>query len=122
MAYDTKLADKIRKYLIQFPELEIAEKKMFRGLTFMVNSKMCISVSGQNLMCRVNPELHNELTEKNGFEPMIMKGKQLKGYCYVNPPGFKTKKDFEYWINLCLDYNKIAKASKRKISDKSNRH
>jgi hypothetical protein len=43
-----------------------------------------------------------------------MKGKQLKGYCYVQPDGFKTKKDFEYWVGLCLAYNKQAKASKKK--------
>lgn len=28
MSYDTKLADRIREYLLQFPELEIEEKKM----------------------------------------------------------------------------------------------
>ena len=52
MAYDTKLADRIREYLAEIPNLKIEEKKMFRGLTFMVNGKMCINVSGENLMCR----------------------------------------------------------------------
>jgi hypothetical protein len=45
---------------------------------------------------------------------MIMKGKELKGYCYVNPIGFWSKKDFEYWVDLCLDYNGKAKSSKSK--------
>jgi hypothetical protein len=39
MAFDTKLATRIREYLLQFPKLKIEEKKMFRGLTFMVNGK-----------------------------------------------------------------------------------
>ena len=57
MAYDIKLADRIREYLIQFPKLKIEEKEMFRGLTFMINGKMCVCVSGENLMCRFDPDL-----------------------------------------------------------------
>lgn len=91
---------------------------MFSGLAFMVNDKMCINVSGEKLMCRFDPDLEEEVSEKNGFQPMIMRGRQLNGYCYVDPIGFTTKKDFEYWINLCLDYNKKAKSSKKKTSKK----
>lgn len=87
---------------------------MFRGLTFMVNNKMCISVSGENLMCRIDPALQEEAAGKRGFHPMIMKGKELKGYCYVSPDGFALTKDFEYWTGLCLAYNENAKPSKSK--------
>jgi len=114
MAYDTGLADKIREYLSQVPKLKIEEKKMFRGLAFMVNGKMCVNVSGDNLMCRFDPARQEEVVEKKGYEPMIMRGKELKGYCYVSPIGLKSKKDFEYWISLCLDFNKRAKSSKKK--------
>lgn len=113
MVYDTKLADRIREYLAQFPKLKIEEKEMFRGLTFMVNGKMCVSVSGENLMCRFDPELTQEVAEKTGFLPMTMRNRQYKGYCYVEPEGFKSKTDFEYWVNLCLDFNDRAKASKK---------
>jgi hypothetical protein len=41
MTYDIKLADRIRDSLYHFSELKIEEKKMFRGLCFMVNGKMC---------------------------------------------------------------------------------
>ena len=116
MAYDINLADRIREYLLGFPKLKIEEKKMFSGLAFMVNGKMCINVSNDNLMCRFDPALQEEVAEKNGFQPMIMKARELKGYCYVSPDGYKRKKDFEYWINLCLDFNEIAKASKKRKS------
>jgi len=114
MAYDTKLADKIREYLTAIPHIKIEEKKMFRGLTFMVNDKMCVCVSGENLMCRFDPVLQEELSHKTGFRAMVMKDRQYKGYCYVSPDGIKTKKNFEFWLNLCLDFNKKAKASKKK--------
>ena len=121
MAYDTKLADRIRGYLAEIPNLKIEEKKMFRGLTFMVNGKMCINVSGENLMCRFDPKLQDEIAEKNGYETMLMKGKEYKGYCYINPDGFRDKNDFEYFINLCLDYNIMAKASNKPKKKTTNR-
>jgi hypothetical protein len=113
MAYNTKLANRVREYLVDFPRLKIEERKMFRGLTFMVNGKMCVSVSGDNLMCRFDPILQEELAEKKGFQTMIMRGREYRGYCYVSPDGYKATKDFQFWINLCLDFNERAKASKK---------
>lgn len=45
---------------------------------------------------------------------MKFTGKAMKGYVFVNEDGFKTKKQFDYWINLCLEFNKKAKAAKKK--------
>ncbi len=115
MAYSTKLSDRVRESLAKFPELKIEEKKMFSGLAFIINNKMCINVSGENLMCRFDPEMNDEVAEKKGYEPMIMKGKKLGGYCYVTPVGFTSKKDFDFWVNLCLSFNSKAKSSKKKI-------
>lgn len=114
MAYNMKLADRIREYLAQIPDLRIEEKKMFSGLAFMINGKMCINVSGANLMCRFDPALQEEIEKKKGFKTMVMKGKALKGYCYVEPEGFKLNKDFKYWMELCLDFNAKAKSSQKK--------
>ncbi len=113
MAYNTKLANRIREFLLRKPTLKVEEKKMFRGLTFMVNGKMCMSVSNDNLMCRFDPNLQDELIQIIGFQPMIMKGREYKGYCYVSSDGYKTKKDFEYWLNLCLTFNDKAKGKKK---------
>lgn len=87
---------------------------MLGGLAFMVNGKMCINIGESMSMCRFDPSLSDEISKKNGFLPMTMKGRQYKGYCYVEQIGYHNKIDFEYWINLCLDYNDSAKASKRK--------
>lgn len=113
MAYNTNLADRIRVYLAAITALQIEEKSMFSGLAFMVNGKMCINVSGENMMCRFDPQLQEEIAEKRGFHPMIMKGKALDGYCYVSPDGFKTKKEFEFWVKLCLSFNEKAVSSKK---------
>jgi TfoX N-terminal domain len=113
MAYNTNLADRVREYLAERTDIEIEEKIMFNVLNFMVNGKTCVCVSGENLMLRFDPIQQEELSEKRGYETMLMKGKEYKGYCYINPEGFKERKDFEFFLNLCLDYNKVAKSSKK---------
>jgi hypothetical protein len=114
MPYNTILADKVRAALAEFPKLKIEEKQMFRGLTFMVNGKMCISVSGENLMCRFDPAEEEVVSARVGYQPMKMKGRVYKGFCYVSQEGFKTKKTLDYWVNLCLAFNSKAKSSKKK--------
>jgi len=114
MAYDVKLADRIRADFADRAHLHVDEKKMFRGLTFMVNGKMCVSVSGENLMCRFDPALQIEVAKKLGFQTMHMKGRIYKGFCYVAPEGLKTAKNFRYWIELCLAFNAKAKSSRTK--------
>jgi len=112
MPYNEKLAARIREALAG--QRKVEEKKMFRGLTFMVNGKMCVAVSGEEMMCRFDPKLQDEIAEKRGFRTMIMGGREYKGFGYVSEDGIKSKKDFEFWINLCVAYNKVAKASKKK--------
>ena len=67
---------------------------MFGGLAFLINDKMCINVSGENLMCGFDPNLLESISKKKGYKKVIMKGKEFKGYCYDEPEGFKSKKDF----------------------------
>lgn len=113
MAYDIKLADRIRTYLNSQPYLAIEEKEMFKGLTFMVNGKMCVSVSGDELMIRYDPALQDTIAEEPGYRSMLMKNRVYKGYGYIDQNFIKTNKKFEYWMQLCLDFNPRAKASKK---------
>lgn len=113
MAYNEKLADRVRE-LVSLTHKITEEKKMFGGLCFMVNDKMCVGVEQERLMVRFNPGLYEEVMEKEGCRPMDFTGKVMKGYVFVDIEALNTKKKLEYWINLALDYNKIAKASAKK--------
>jgi TfoX/Sxy family transcriptional regulator of competence genes len=113
MPYNEALADKVREIISQTHK-NIEEKKMFGGLCFMVNDKMCIGVESQRLMVRLHPEKTEEVLEKEGCKPMDFTGKVMKGFVFVDAAVLNTKKKLEYWIKLALDYNKIAKASKKK--------
>lgn len=112
MAYNEEFTDRVREALAEVKGVH--EKKMFRGITFMVNDKMCMSVGDDELMCRIDPALHNELVEKNGVRGMVMKGREYKGYIYIHEDVLKTQKDLNYWVTLALEFNKHAKAAKKK--------
>ena len=112
MAYNEKLANRIRELLAELPIIE--EKEMMGGLTFMVNGKMCVGIIKDELMCRIDPAIHETAVEKTGCRTMDFTKRPMMGYVMVDDSGMKTKKDFDYWINLSLDFNKNAKASKRK--------
>ena len=112
MAYNEKLANRIRERLGELPNIE--EKEMMGGLTFMYNDKMCIGIIQDELMCRIDPALHEASIEKTGCRTMDFTKRPMKGYVMVDDKGLKTKKEFEYWIGLCLEFNKKAKSSKKK--------
>jgi TfoX/Sxy family transcriptional regulator of competence genes len=114
MAYNEKLAERIRERLSDNPNVD--EKLMMGGLTFMVNDKMCVGIIKDEMMCRINPYLHAFSIEKAGCREMDFTGRPMKGYVMINDSGMENQKDFDYWINLALDYNKIAKSSKKKKS------
>lgn len=112
MSYNEQLAKRVREALADLPN--VTEKAMFGGLAFMVNDKMCINVSKDRLMCRIDPALHEDAVSRNGVTAVQMRGRDYVGFVYVDPEGVRNKKDFEYWIDLSLAYNKISKRSKKK--------
>ena len=112
MAYNENLADKIREALVEHGLNDVEEKKMFRGLCFMVNGKMCVCVSADEMLCRIGPD-YKEALELNGVRGMIRNGKALKDFVYVSNDAMKTKQEFDNWINKALAFNKFAKATKK---------
>lgn len=117
MAFNEKIADRIREGLAELPN--VVEKFMFGGVCFMVNGKMCIGVIKEDMMCRIDPVLEEGAIEKRGCRPMDFTGRPMKGYVYVSEEGLRTRANFDYWINLCLDFNTRAKAAKKPKNKKS---
>jgi TfoX/Sxy family transcriptional regulator of competence genes len=112
MPYNEKLAQRIRERLGAVKKVK--EKEMMGGLTFMVNDKMCIGIIKDEMMCRIDPDVQDDALSKRGCRIMDFTGRPMKGYVMVDESGMKSKKDFDYWIELCLTFNKFAKSSKKK--------
>jgi TfoX/Sxy family transcriptional regulator of competence genes len=113
MAYNEKLADRARE-IIALTHKKVEEKKMFGGLCFMVNDKMCVGVEKERLMVRLDPVIFDEVMEKEGCKPMDFTGRIMKGYVFVDVEALNTKKKLEYWLKLALEFNKIARPAKKK--------
>lgn len=112
MAYSEVLAERVAQALGKAPKVET--KKMMGGLTFMVDSKMCVGVVGEELMVRLDPEDQDRALKKKGCRVMDFTGKPMKGFVFVGTPGIKSEQDLDQWIAMALDFNKRAKASKKK--------
>ena len=111
MAYNEVLAEKVRAYLTQFNNID--EKAMMGGLTFMYNDKMCVGIIKDELMCRINPTMQDEAVEKQGCRTMDFTKRPMKGYIMIDETGFEQQTDFEYWLNLAIEFNVMAKSSKK---------
>lgn len=123
MAYDEYLADRIRK-VFQEKKMVVEEKKMMGGLCFMVNDKMCCGLHFDKkkntdlLMARIGEEASLEAMKEVGCHPMDFTGRPMKGYVFVTPDGFDTDEDLDKWIQRCLDFNPLAKSSKKKKAER----
>lgn len=119
MAYDEYLADRIRQVLDE-KHFQFSELKMMGGLCFKVDNKMLCGIhidknfGDSLLMARIGEAVYNEQLEKKHCLPMDFTGRPMKGYIFITPDGFDSDKDLSYWMDLCLNFNPIAKASKRK--------
>jgi len=113
MPYDENLADRVQR-ILQDKEANFYDKKMFGGLCFMVDDKMCIGVMGNKLMCRVGPNAYQNALSKQGCEIMDFTGRPVIGYVYVYDDVLASYNNLAYWIDLCLTFNPEAKKSKKR--------
>jgi len=111
MSYDEGLAERVRTGLRNRKNVE--EKKMMGGLVFMYNGKMCLGIVKDALMCRIDPDVHDQTVAIVGCRTMEMGKRPMKGYVLVDPSAMTTEKDFDFWIHLALDFNARAKASRK---------
>lgn len=101
----------IREKLSTLPIIE--EKRMFGGVCFMVDDKMCICVSKDHLLCRIGEERAAIELENDTCRQMVHGGRLMKDYVYVDFDQLRNIKELNQWLGLCLQYNPQAKASKK---------
>jgi hypothetical protein len=103
MAYDEDLANRVRELLGS--ERGVDEKRMFGGLAFLINGNMSVAVSGQGgLMVRVPPEETAKLLERDHVSPMVMAGRETRGWLRVAAEGVKTKRQLSSWVTRGVGY------------------
>jgi TfoX/Sxy family transcriptional regulator of competence genes len=96
MAYDEKLAERIRTILANRPDVE--ERRMFGGIAFMVRGHMSVGLIGPTLMVRHEPADEEALLREPHARPMDFTGRPMRGFLYVDPPGTRTAAALRVWI------------------------
>lgn len=112
MPYDHYLSERIQRILTSKNQ-SFEMKEMFGGICFMLDNKMCIGVIKNDLMARIDPREYENLSQRKEARPMDFTKRPMKGYIFVDPLGIDMEEDLEFWVQKCLEYNPLAKSSKK---------
>jgi TfoX/Sxy family transcriptional regulator of competence genes len=113
MPYNEFLADRVAQFFTE-KSIPFEAKKMMGGLCFMVDDKMCVGINRDEIMARINPNLYEESLKKEGCKEMNFTGRPMKGFVFLTDEATDLNDDLYYWLQLALDFNPLAKASKKK--------
>jgi TfoX/Sxy family transcriptional regulator of competence genes len=103
MAYDEELAERVRALTVDWPQ--VAEKKMFGGLGFLIHGNMACGVNGGELIVRLSPEATEAALAEPGTRIFDLSGgRPMKGWVLVGPAGYRLDKDLRRWVELGAEY------------------
>lgn len=112
MAYDEKLADRLRELLAG--ESDVTETKMFGGLAFLVRGNMAVAASGQGgMLVRVDPTTSDTLVATTNARPMEMRGRAMHGWLRVDSDDIRAEHQLVEWVGLAMTYAQSLPTKKR---------
>lgn len=97
MPYDVEMADRVRELLLLEPD--VTEKRMFGGVSFLINGHIAVAVSGRGgLLMRVEDDEREALLAQPGVEPFTMRGRPLKGWAHVTDVAISDDGELTRWV------------------------
>ena len=103
MAYDHELADRVRELVAG--EAGLDEQRMFGGLAFLINGNMSVAASGQGgLLVRMNPDASETLVDDVLVRPMVMRGREMRGWLLVETAAVDTPSRLAHWVGIGVAY------------------
>lgn len=103
VAYDTELAERIRELLAA--QRGVEEKRMFGGLAFLIAGHMAVAASGGGgLLVRVPPQEGDRLLDRRHVSPMVMAGRETRGWVRVAADGVRTRRQLQAWVVRSVEY------------------
>jgi len=102
MACDETLAGRIRALLRN--RRDVAERRMFGGVAFMIRGRMACGIVGSTLMVRVDPADADRWLRAPHARPMDFTGRPMRGFLFVDPPGVATAAGLRAWIRRATEW------------------
>jgi hypothetical protein len=103
MAFDERLAERVRALLIDEPD-ELREQRMFGGLAFLLRGNMAVGIYGDGLLVRMAPEEHDALLRRAHVHVFDMGGRPMRGWAVVDAEGLRTKRQLQSWVERGRTY------------------
>lgn len=103
MSYDEMLADRVRA--IVEAEADLAEKRMFGGLAFLLGGHMAVAASGGGgLLLRVDPAETDDLVREAHVGRFEMRGREMDGWLRVQPEAVTSDAALRSWVARGVAY------------------
>ncbi|MBX7214052.1 MAG: TfoX/Sxy family protein [Thermoflexales bacterium] len=106
MAYDAKLAERIRATLNAVPDVRagLVEKKMFGGIGYMLRGNMVCGILGDEFIARFAVAEHEAMLKKPGTRPFGPAGRTMRGWAYVHGDAVRSGPALKAWVDRCIAY------------------
>jgi len=101
---DPRLVERVRDVLAGVQSVK--EQRMFGGTGFMVRGNLCVSARPARIMCRIDPSTHEAAIKRKGCSTVVMKGREYRGYVYVDASAVRTKAALRSWVTRALQFNR----------------
>jgi TfoX/Sxy family transcriptional regulator of competence genes len=101
MADEEELVASVRSALAETGE--VREVRMFGGVGFMLRGNLVAAASRRGLLLRVGKDRQPEALGRPGARPMVMNGRTMAGYIYVDPPALKGRA-VRAWLPLAVAF------------------
>src|SRR5436190_21114087 len=102
MAYSESLALRVRQIL--GPRRNVAEKKMFGGVGFLLNGNMCVGIWKNSLIARIDPENYEDALKEESVREFDITGRPMKGWVLVEPDGVETDEQLNEWVQRSVEF------------------
>jgi TfoX/Sxy family transcriptional regulator of competence genes len=113
MPYDSSISDRVMDHLTS-KRVPFEARKMMGGLCFMVREKMCVCVSKDRLLVRLDPAIMDRALSQPGCVPMDFTGRPMNGFVFVHAEAIESEEQLGYWVGLALEFNPRAKMSRKR--------
>jgi len=102
MAYNEKLAERIREKLLNMPAF--MEKKMFGGVCFLLHGNMACGIINDDVIVRVGKAAYDSALALPHTRKFDITGKAMTGWVMVSPEGHGSDEGLDAWLQKGIGF------------------
>ena len=102
MVGEPGLADRVRALLLFEPD--VAERRMFGGVCFLIGGHIAVAVSGNDgLLMRAEPGEYEQVLALPHVAPFVNAGREMRGWVRVGEEAVVEDDDLARWVSTGVD-------------------